>query len=253
MIYRNFGFLVSSGYPEPRLQDKPKLQLQRASEPPPGFPPRLIWGDWTLVYRSPRTGETHRLLDNDAHRWLTPGLRAQLAAETNLFFIKTHEPPKDDYFPGEAAIQMVRHPGAACASYLHMLMNYQPDKLVALADIVRGTGVPGGGWSDYHRAWRAAPLPRLTLRYEDQLADQSPAIRSIARFLDLEVKGDIAPWPLQEARKGNPRRNPGAGLDGWRADFSEGDLELLGELHGETAAGFGYDLAAPGERKLKRA
>ncbi len=242
LIYRNFGFLVASGYPEPRIKAKLKLRLREAPEPLPGFPPGLAWGDWTLVYRSPRTRQMQRLLNNDAHRWLTPDLRAELAAEANLFFVKTHEPPQSDYLPGETAIQMVRHPAAACASYLHMLINFQPDAVASLAEIVRGTGVPGGGWSDYQEAWRAAALPKLLLRYEDLLADQAPAVREMARFLGLDPPSDVVDWPLEEARAANPKRNPGAGLDGWRKDFSEENLELLRHLHGAVAADFGYDL-----------
>jgi hypothetical protein len=242
LIYRNFGFLVANGYPEPRSEAKPKLQLRAAPEPLPGFPPGLAWGEWTLVYRSPRTRRMLRLLKNDAHRLLTPALRAELAAETNLFFVKTHEPPQTQYFPGESAIQMVRHPGAACASYLNMLVNFQPHRVASLAEIVRGVGVPGGGWSDYHDAWRAAALPRLQLRYEDQLVDQTPAVREMARFLGVELSGEVVPWPLDEARAGNPTRNPGAGADGWRKEFSEENLALLRHLHGGVAADFGYDL-----------
>ena len=245
LIYRNFGFLVASGYPEPRIEAKPKLRLREAPEPVPGFPQGLAWGDWTLVYRSPRTRHMQRLLNNDAHRWLTPDLRAELAAEANLFFVKTHEPPQSDYLPGETAIQMVRHPGAACASYLHMLINFQPNAVAALADILRGTGVPGGSWSDYQEAWRAAALPKLLLRYEDLLADQTPAVLQMAGFLGVDPPDEVVGWPLEEARAANPKRNPGAGLDGWRKDFSEENLELLRHLHGGLAADFGFDLARP--------
>ena len=245
LIYRNFGFLVANGYPEIRSPAKPKLHLSAAPEPHPEFPPGLAWGDWTLVYRSPLTRTMHRLLDNDAHRRLTPDLRAELAAEADLFFVKTHEPPRSDYLPGETAIQMVRHPGGACASYLHMLMNFQPEKVLSLSEILRGIGVPGGGWSDYHEAWRAAPLPVLRLRYEDLLVDQAPAVREMARFLGVGLQGDVVPWPLEEARAANPKRNPGAGRDGWRRDFSQENLAILRHLHGSVAARFGYDLTPP--------
>jgi hypothetical protein len=245
LIYRNFGLLVANGYPEVRTPAKPKLHLSAAPERHPDFPPGLAWGDWTLVYRSPHTRTMHRLLDNDAHRRLTPELRAELAAEANLFFVKTHEPPLASYLPGETAIQMVRHPGGACASYLHMLMNFHPDKVISLSEILRGVGVPGGGWSSYHHAWRAASLPVLRLRYEDLLVDQAPAVRAMARFLGVDLQGDVIQWTLEEARAANPKRNPGAGLDGWRKDFSQDDFAILRHLHGSVAAQFGYDLAPP--------
>jgi hypothetical protein len=237
LIFRNFGFVTANGYPAPWEHQKAKLAMRETPEPQPGFRPGLAWGDWTLVYRAPAGGGLRRTLKNDALRLLTPDLRRELAAEEGLYFIKTHEAPPERFFDGEVAIQMVRHPGAAIASHVRLLID-QGRADLSLTKYIHGK--PGRSWAQYHDAWRLARAPRLVLRYEDAFLEPEEAIRDIARFLDLDIPPKLVLSPIEEARASDPIRNPGRGIDGWRGDFTEADLDLLWRLHGKLAARFGY-------------
>ncbi len=247
LIRRNFGLLVSNGYPSPPRVEKPEMQLAEAPEPVEGFPGGLAWGPWTLVYRSPTSGQRLRMLKNDALRILTPDLRKRLAAEPNLFLVKTHERAPGPCFPGEMSIRMVRHPGAALASLVRMFQDFTPEKAVSLAEAIRGVNVPGGDWSSYQQSWAEADIPSIRLSYEAAFEDQTQAVRDIGALLGLPTPAVVAGFSIAEAHAANPKRNPGQGIDGWRASTSEEDLELLWRLHGQTAEAFGYarDLDMP--------
>lgn len=93
-------------------------------------------------------------------------------------------------------------------------------------------------------------MPVLRLRYEDVLADQIAAIRTIARFLGVPAPAAPKPMPLAAATERNPARNPGEGFDGWRRRASAAQRATIWRKHGVLAYRYGYTPFA-GTRSVK--
>lgn len=237
LISINFGFLSANGYesdaafPEKwdvaPLRDDPDLQTYQS---------RMTPGARELVLR------------HGALKRLTPALRERLAAEPRLLFVKTHGLPPEDVFPGEMAIQFVRHPGPAIVSYWR-LEHLRKESLL-LDDFIAGD-TQFGSWTDYHLAWEHTAMPVLRLRYEDVLADQVAAIEAMSRFLNVPMPETPRPMPLSAAVERNPARNPGEGLDGWRRRTSAVQRATIWRKHGVLAYRYGYTPFA-GPRSIKK-
>jgi sulfotransferase family protein len=246
IVSRNWGYATTTDAPIDESPLVKKYRWSHAPTPQPGFSDGLWWGEGTCVYQA-RNGEWRRGLRAPGMRWLTPKVRSRLAAEPGKFFVKTHNFPFETYFPGEMAIQMVRHPGAAVVSLWKLQRDFfKRDN--RLTDIICGRST-GGPWSEYHLRWGAAPLPKLRLSYEEAFADQASAVVAVGKFLGEPLPETITVVSLQEATAANPVRNPGAGIDGWREAVSADELALLRELHGETARHFGYDFPSSAPRR----
>lgn len=168
--------------------------------------------------------------------------RAALAADPRLHFVKTHSLPHDSYLPGERAVQLVRHPAAAIASHYNLNRARRPDSERPLARFIAGQRKTGD-WTGFHRAWAAAPLPFLRLRYEDAVADPEAAVRALSQFLSLPMPAVVRSETAEEAHRRAPGRNPNAGPEAWRRLFDADDLQRLVEAHGELAAELGYVIA----------
>lgn len=242
LILLNYRYLTANGYDVGEDQFPPKLEVRDAPSAEAGFADGLVWNQWIRTYATgyPNTAR-RRMLRAPALEALTPDLRRALAAEDNLFFVKTHERPFDAYFPGEMVVQTVRHPGAAIASHYRLELDVSDRDDHVLQDMIRGFSF-GGRWSDYHDAWRLAPVPRLLLRYEDMVQDQPKAVADIGAFLGLPAlaEASIKTMPMKAAHERNPLRNRGAGAHGWREVFNADEERLLWEIHAAAAAGFGY-------------
>lgn len=169
-----------------------------------------------------------------------PGDRAALAAAPGLRSVKTHAPPPADPLPGERAIQLIRHPGAAIASH-YRLHHRGEDRERPLKRFIAGQRKTSD-WSSYHRAWAQTSMPVLRLRYEEVTADPAAAVRAMAMFLGLPEPQVIVSESLEEAHQRNPSRNPAAGPDAWRELFQGKDLQRLRDAHGALAAEWGYSL-----------
>jgi hypothetical protein len=236
LISINFGYISANGYPS-------------ADAFPEKWDVAALEGEPDLQTYASRTtpGQRELLLRNDALKRLTPALREKVAAEPRRLFVKTHGLPPDDAFPGEAAIQFVRHPGPAIVSYWRL--EHARKESLLLDDFIAGDA-QFGSWSDYHLAWEQAPMPVLRLRYEDVLADQVAAIEAIARFLDVPAPANPRPMPLAAATERNPTRNPGEGLDGWRRRTTAAQRAMIWRKHGLLAYRYGYTPFA-GRRSVK--
>ena len=235
LISINFGYLSGNGYESdhtfPEKWDVTPLEAEPALQ----------------TYRRPGVDERQLLLRHGALKALTPELRERLAADPRLLFVKTHELPPETAFPGEVAIQFVRHPGPTLVSYWRLQNVKKP---VDLDGVIEGESM-FGSWTSYHLAWEQAPLPVLRLRYEDVLSDQDAAIRTMADFLGLPTPWRIRHMPISAATSRNPTRNPGEGLDGWRHRTTLAQRREIWRRHGSLAYRYGYT-PFPGASSVKR-
>jgi hypothetical protein len=205
-LLRNFGYMTANGY-------------AAVNAVQPDADPDLVgFGG-------------HRMVAEPALQRLDPETRKRLAALPEPLFVKTHERPYDEWFPGEVAIQMVRHPGATMTSFYNLKRQASPD--VRLEKFLRRTD-----WADYHRAWLAAGLPVLRLRYEE-MYDDPVLVDHLAAFLKLDPIASRLE-SSKDAHLRNPERNPGWGVDGWRVQLTPAIEERLWEINGEVAARLGY-------------
>jgi len=233
----NFRLLTANGYPsDDRFPDNWNI------EPPPE-------GEILQTYAHPEMKRREQLLPHGALPLLTSELRKELAASPNRILVKTHELPPTDVFPGEMAVQFVRHPGAAVVSYWRLLTGKARPKQITLDDVIEGR-CQFGDWSDYHLAWDETAMPVMRLRYEDALADPPMAIRALAEFLGVTAPPRPKLVAIKDARARNPLRNPGEGLDGWRRYASLQQKRRIWQRHGTLAYRYGYT-PFPGARSVR--
>jgi hypothetical protein len=270
LIVWNFHFLTISPKANPDLRNViegilavlPNCTMTPAPAAPEESDGQLIWNERTAIYQWP--GESrHRYVLIDPDEANSPDIRRSLAAEDDLFFVKTHELPFDEYFPGEHVLQHVRHPGAALWSYFRYLVDFKFRKGLS-GKLLRGPAptlenVIAGAftdWSDYHARWRSAG-ERLGERYlclgfETTQENPLRSIEKIADFLSLPVRSQKLPdFEKYRTRfEGNDLRGRS---DGYEAFFSGRQLELLWQSHSAMAERFGFtapdfSLAAPDEQ-----
>lgn len=235
LISINFRYLSASGY------DSKATFPEKWDIAPHDSDPLL------QTYARPGFDARQLLLRHGTLKSLTPEVRQRLAADPRLIFIKTHGPPPEETFPGEAAIQFVRHPGPTIVSYWRLMSIKRETNLDGVID----GETMFGSWTDYHHAWDRAPMPVLRLRYEDVLADQDAAIIKIGDFLNLPPPPRLKHMPLAAATSRNPARNPGEGLDGWRRRTTLAQRREIWRQHGLLAYRYGYTPFA-GAASVKR-
>jgi hypothetical protein len=213
LIFRNWSYLTANGY---------------GANPPPDHP---ALSEYRLLNRP--------LLPDRAIDFLTEENRVRIAADPEWYFVKTHELPFAEYFPGERAIQAVRHPGAAIVSHWRLELHKSPNAL--LRRFIEGEQWCGS-WSAYHEAWSAVTCPMLRFRFEDIVSDQADTVRSIADFLGFDRPAEPKLISLTEARARNPERNPGEGVEGWLRHVTAEDIDAIWSAHADVARRFGYQL-----------
>ena len=236
---------------QPRAALPPKglegWELRRPSsgEPRPDIPGGL--GEWLIACRRAVEGEPERWALRAAPRGLlTRDARRALAAHEEVFLLKTHHPPFEDFLPGERAVQVLRHPGPSIRSY-HRLLQAQAQKAgradaPGLDEVIEGE-VQFGSWSAYNRAWaeaRARLGPRaLALRFEELVRDQDGAREALAAFLGLPVRAeariDFGAYAGKHAAAAVRGRD-----DGYEAAYTPAQLRRLWSLHGPVAESLGF-------------
>jgi hypothetical protein len=226
-----------------------------APSAPAGWPDPVVWNARTAIYRRAKEGEPwrRRLLDISSDE-LTEDFRRSLACEGEALFLKTHHLPFDSYFPGEAVIQVVRHPGPALWSYFRLLAQQALERDAkarfdlpppTLDRVISGE-VQFGGWSAYHERWAAAAesLGRRYLRLDfgALVDDQAQARRALSDFLDLPVssQADVSFEAYQAKHQAHGVRGRDVGYERF---YVRGQLERLWQAHGATAERMGF--AAP--------
>lgn len=179
--------------------------------------------------------EPHGPLDEDA--------LAAMAAASETFLVKTHNPPP----PGRdwPAIVVVRDGRSALVSYWHY-RNRPGDVGHTLPEVVAGA-VQFGSWSAHAAAWLDAPLSRrLVLRYEDLATHGAGTLARIGDFLGMApvtAAGGPEFGALQAMapaffRRGDDARNV--------AELQACCPALFDVLHGAVQARLGYPPALTG-------
>lgn len=126
-----------------------------------------------------------------------------------------------------------------------------------------------GSWSGHGGSWLAAPLPRLTLRYEDMVADPLTSLGRIAAFCGLEAspeavaraveRSSFARLAARESISGFRERPAGmerffrsGRVQQWRQDLTRAQVARIERDHGALMARLGYELSGgrydPGRR-----
>jgi hypothetical protein len=188
--------------------------------------------------------------------------------------VKVHDergltPAGAPLFPAEATlacVHLVRDPRDVCLS-LAAHNGASIDKTITtMGDAASATGAASktqmrerrGSWSSHGESWLAAPFPRLTLRYEDIVADPLHHLGAIARFRGIEATpeaiaravaaADFSKLAAREAETGFRERPPGmarffrAGKPGqWRDALSPDQIARIERDHGALMRRFGYE------------
>ena len=270
LVVWNFHFLTISPKANPDLPNViegilavlPNCTMTPTPVAPGAAESALIWNERTAIYQWPDEPRRRYVLLNPEEA-RAPDIRRALAAEGDFFFVKTHDLPFDEYFPGEYVLQHVRHPGAALWSYFRYLIDFKFNRgpsarllrgaAPTLENVITGAFVD---WSDYHGRWRAAGEHLgeryLCLRFEATEQDPRRSIDAIRNFLSLPVRsGELPDFEKYRTRfNGNDLRGTS---DGYETFFSRRQLELLWDSHKEMAERFGFSapdfsLAAPDEQ-----
>lgn len=204
----------------------------------------LVWNKWIALYNrtAPPETQNQRFLLRGCLPALTPGARRRLASEPDVFFVKTHEHPYPDYFPGECVIQPVRHAGAVLRSYYNLL-NKDKAERISLDELIRGRK-PFGSYSDYHRAWSAAlkHLDKRGLRIHfEEMAGQPERVAELLHTLTgLDYDKAAQPRTFESRQSHNPHMFGYGSNAGWERFFTIEQLHTLWRLHGDIMTGFGY-------------
>ena len=217
---------------------------------PDWWPEHALWNEWTCIYRLDEAGSPwRRRLTSAPPEAFTETLRRSLAAETELFFIKTHERPFAHYLEGERVVQIARHPGQVLASYARYLHQLAARKQPALSEaptlqqVIEGE-VQFGDWSDYHRTWLAAASAlgqrHIMLDYATVAKDQDACRAALADFLDIRpINGE--PISFEDYRRKHLDLQPRGLSSDYESLFQSEGLEMLWRRHGEVASELGFD------------
>lgn len=202
-----------------------------------------------FLYETTRHSEIFRYtgLIGGCQNLLTEENRSRLAADKDFFFLKTHLPPYDSYFPGEYVIQIIRNPGACFWSYYNFLKDVIHTHK-SLTDIVNGN-VGFGSWSDYHESWfqfvEKLGDHYLRLNYEKIVGAELSCCRNLSKFMNIPMLSeDIKPFDHYHEILPHLMRQGKA--TGWEQYYSKDQLNLLWQKHGGMMTLLGY--ATPDHR-----
>jgi hypothetical protein len=192
-------------------------------------------------------GVIRPMLANGCGPLLSPEFRGQLAESQERFFLKTHEPPFEAYWPGEYVVHLVREPGAVFWSYYNYLRKNEIRHAESLTlDAVIAGQVPLGSWSEHSRAWlatRAAMEQRFLLCSYEELSEQETRVCDIiAGFSGLSYPKNIKPLPpLEHWHKQAPNLYRKQPVAEWGSHFSAEQLDRIAKDHGGVMRQLGYD------------
>lgn len=144
-------------------------------------------------------------LDADVSDSLRPRVYETLAREsTGTRLVKVHDAYRltssgEPLFPASATrcvIHAVRDPRDVAVSLAHFFAMTMDEAVNCICDPKQTIdGTPGRldrqlpqrlfDWSGHATSWLSCPLPRLTVRFEDMLADPFTTFRRVARFAEI--------------------------------------------------------------------
>jgi hypothetical protein len=181
--------------------------------------------------------------------------------------IKTHEPYQKEY---KQAIYLMRDPRDVCLSefaYQKALGLAGNDFDVYLGRFLRGEVNPFGSWVNHVGSWIDAVdsgrVHGLLVRFEDLRREPEPRLAELIQFLGVPVDRErihqaVANNSLEkmkEKEKKNPQRASAKGrfvrsgaVEGWRAEFTAAQLELVQQYAGKVITRMNY----PGVETLEK-
>jgi len=170
-------------------------------------------------------------------------VRKFLADDKEIYFIKTHLPPYNAYFPGENVIQIVRHPGATLWSYYNFFNQWRKMD-IPLQEVIAGNH-GFGDWSIYHEKWnRTADTLRermLRVKYEDLHASEIGVVKKLEEFLGMPVvDSNIKPFSQYQSVRPNVARS--GKVSEWIDNYPQEAVDLLIQKHGKMMSFFSYKL-----------
>ena len=266
IVIKNFTHLVSRFQGQdgimPGSRD-PEWEVRSTPEPGAGWPEDVVWNEDLAIYRRGH-GEWRRIIRPGPEGRFTEALRAALAEERNIFFVKTHGDPFDRYFEGERVIQIVRHPGPTLWSLFRYMndtrtLEYAPGLFTSppptLEVLIEGHPEVGN-WTAYLERWDTAAeaLGRRYLRliYGEAAGHPRPAVEALSAFLGLAIASDEdigfedyrLRWPSWDLRGYN---------HGYERYYTRRQLELMWDRHGPMALTLGcappdLELAGPDDQ-----
>jgi hypothetical protein len=186
--------------------------------------PWLIWNDQLALYDqtvSPHA-KNQRFLMRGCGVALTSLNRLRLATEKTVYVLKTHYRPYKRYFPGEAVLQIVRHPGPVIKSYYNL---HKKDGIErhTLDDFIAGK-VEFGSWNDYHTEWMTA-AQRLgqryaRIRFEQVRDDPMQVCQPVKAFTGWDFDPAAQTRDFEQRQAANPVMfSTGSNAD-WEAFFT---------------------------------
>lgn len=175
---------------------------------------------------------------------LTPQNRQKLAADSNYFFIKTHDIPFPQYFQNEYVIQITRHPSLVFDSYFHYLKKHS-DENQTLNNVISGK-VYCGSWSKWHQDWDETmsdfSKQFLRLRFEDILSDTLKTCEQIKALINLDYDSSKQLVSFEELNKRNPDYFRSGKTKSTGITYHQDQLDFIQKLHGATLTKLGYEL-----------
>lgn len=264
LISKRLRKLVSSVY---NIGDYPEAHIKKweivTQETPPSLEkvdskwrsqiPHLIWNKSIALYQDPKLKQKYpnyvsRFILPGCLEFLTPANRKQLAAETEVFVIKTHELPYAEYFSGEKVIQPIRNPGAVIWSYYQIINATKApgEAITEINDCIVGR-VKYGSWSDYHQKWLQASQQLqdnyLPIYFESLVDEESEhqCCQKIASFTGLEYSNREY-VSFTEINQKNPIAKREGKAFGWEENFTKKQLKLIYATHSAMMDKLGYEI-----------
>ncbi len=216
-------------------------------------------------------------LTRDELRQLLPlAYRRWSAQPADLVFLKTHDahatgPSGEPIFPSDATravVHLVRDPRDVAVSAMHhwglsldqTIARLNNPGLWVAEDAGGGPLVPQwlSDWTGHTRSWLGCPLPVLTVRYEDLLADTPRLFRKILDHIGMDVEAARVVDAIEQCRfdRLQAQERDGGFVErrrtatspffrtgkagGWRQVLTEAQNAALVAAHGDLMRQYGY-------------
>ena len=202
--------------------------------------------------------------------------RQRAKSHSAPIFIKVHDgffraPSRDWMFPPDVTLgclHLVRDPRDICVSFaahnnisIDLAIEWMGDPApVQRLDTTGQTVESRGTWSSHAISWLEAPIRRLTLRFEDLIAEPVRRFSQAAEFFGLEASlvavrkavaaTEFSCLAIKEAETGfceRPERmarffRSGA-VGQWVSELTPAQVERIERAHGAAMRRLGYELA----------
>ena len=169
---------------------------------------------------------------------------AEMARNSELYFIKTHELPQNN----SPAIYLVRDGRDALVSYAWYILNFESGRTnfndVLLNLIVNSDFF--GGWSSHVLKWGQRKAPTAIVRFEDltRTSDPSDIIKQALNEINCqtyEKRTTIGPLPVfEELHQFSPQFFRKGQIGSWKTEMSSEYHDLFWLIHGEAMRQMGY-------------